>query len=220
MDDNGLLPASIELPRAEPAGLFSRRLAHDREVKRTLLLREATRLFARNGFDATSLGDIGRFAGTRGVVQYYWSAKQDILVELVAGHLRALSEAVVTASVAGTCRGRARLAAIVQAYVGAARHGAEAHRVLLHEQRFLPPAMRDDLRAQRRYLRQPFEDAMAEAVPAAAVLPDARKAAALSLLGLLDGQVQWLQEGRAITPAAMSAASVAMALAGLRELLK
>jgi AcrR family transcriptional regulator len=71
-------------PEAESNPLHD--LTH--EERRTLFLETAARLFGRNGYANTSVGDIAAELGfTKGVYYYYWSTKREIVEEI---HNRAL----------------------------------------------------------------------------------------------------------------------------------
>jgi len=76
-----------------------RRLA---EESKSRILEAATALFARNGFDRTSLADVGEAAGvSRGLPTYFFETKER-LYTAVAERLRDQVQALVRDSVAGS----------------------------------------------------------------------------------------------------------------------
>ena len=196
-----------------PEGMFRPQRAPDFEQKQAQLRNTAARLFVERGVQNTALDDVGRIVGcSERTVRRYFLHKHGLLVEIVTLHMLALVEAVGGAAQAPL---RTRLAAIAAAYLGAARAGRDAHRILRHQLHELPDAARADMRVRQRWLRLPIEDTLAMLRPAA---PEtARKAACLSFLATLDAAAEWLREG-ALAEADIARAAAAMALAALRAL--
>jgi len=72
------------------------------EESKTRILDAAAGLFARNGFDRTSLADVGEAAGvSRGLPSYFFGSKEQ-LYAAVTERLREQVQAIVKASVAAT----------------------------------------------------------------------------------------------------------------------
>ncbi|MBL4870743.1 MAG: TetR/AcrR family transcriptional regulator [Robiginitomaculum sp.] len=71
---------------------MARPQAQDYDHKRQLILNEATRLFAQNGFHATSVTDIADACATsKSRLYHYFTSKEQVLYEILRGHAQSLS---------------------------------------------------------------------------------------------------------------------------------
>jgi AcrR family transcriptional regulator len=72
------LPARRDRRRQEPTALYRER--------RKVILDAAAATFRESGYELTNIGDIGKRAGVdRASVYYYFSTKEEILIELISG---------------------------------------------------------------------------------------------------------------------------------------
>lgn len=101
-----------------------------RDVK-TCILTEATRLFARQGFGATSVREVVAAAGvTKPALYYYFSSKEALYLEVVGTQVRLL-ERVVSESLRGAGAPLERVAAFVDGYVNAGLASPDGVRVMM-----------------------------------------------------------------------------------------
>jgi AcrR family transcriptional regulator len=143
----------------EPAG--SARASASRPVKERLL-RVATRLFARNGFEGTSVQDIVDAAGvTKGAMYHYYGSKDDLLYEvyhqLLTLQTSRLNDIVKSS---GTPQERLRAAAID--VVTSSLDNLDDMIVFFRSLHMLPEDRQTQIRAERRAYHEQFKSLVDE----------------------------------------------------------
>ncbi|MFE9322610.1 TetR/AcrR family transcriptional regulator [Nocardia sp. NPDC052278] len=156
--------------------------------------RAALALFTERGYPATSMGDIGARVGIRGPSLYkHVSSKQQLLVEIMTGTMRALLDAHREA-VSSTEDPVLRLRRATEAHVRYhARHRLEAF-VGNREIRSLDESNASVVRALRREYADGFRVLIAEGVRAGAFRVQSERLAAYAILDLGMGLSAWYRE--------------------------
>jgi len=127
---------------------------------RTRILREATRLFAANGYDATPIQAVAAAAGvTRPTLVYHFGSKEG-LRDAVLTELLAHWQAELPRLMAAVTKGGPRLDALLDALFGWFRQEPALARLLLREMLDRPEDMGNRLRAGL----QPWTSLLVEAI--------------------------------------------------------
>jgi AcrR family transcriptional regulator len=136
----------------------------DYDKRRDAIVTMAAALYARHGFQGTSVSKLAKACDTsKSLIYHYFPAKDDILYAVMAEHLDALTDAAEAATASGStdARLRALTVAFMRLYAGAQNH----HKVLLNELDNLPPERRADVVAKQRRIIAAAESVIAEIAP-------------------------------------------------------
>ncbi|WP_420855866.1 TetR/AcrR family transcriptional regulator [Thermoactinospora rubra] len=132
------------------------------EPVRQRLLSEATRLFAEQGFESTSVQEIVVAAGvTKGAMYHYFDSKDDLLHEIYARVLRMQMDRLTQiADGPGTVAERLfRAAADV---VATTTENLDDSKIFFRSMHLLAPQTQKTVRAERRRYHERFRDLVAE----------------------------------------------------------
>jgi AcrR family transcriptional regulator len=145
----------------ESAG--SGRASAGRPVKERLL-RVATRLFARNGFEGTSVQDIVDAAGvTKGAMYHYYGSKDDLLYE-VYHQLLTMQTTRLSDIVKGSGTPEERLRAAAIDVVVSSLDNLDDMIVFFRSLHMLPEDRQTQIRAERRAYQDQFKTLVEEGV--------------------------------------------------------
>ncbi|HXW88720.1 MAG TPA: TetR/AcrR family transcriptional regulator [Streptosporangiaceae bacterium] len=130
------------------------------------LLRVATRLFARNGFEGTSVQDIVDAAGvTKGAMYHYYGSKDDLLYE-VYHQLLTLQTTRLTDIVKGSGSAEDRLRAAAIDVVESSLANLDDLIVFFRSLHMLPADRQTQVRAERRAYHDQFRGLVEEGMAA------------------------------------------------------
>jgi AcrR family transcriptional regulator len=147
----------------ESAG--SARASAPRPVKERLL-RVATRLFARHGFESTSVQDIVDAAGvTKGAMYHYYGSKDDLLYE-VYHQLLTMQTSRLTEIVKGQGSTEERLRAAAVDVVVSSLENLDELIVFFRSLHMLPEDRQTQVRAERRAYQDQFRGLVEEGMSA------------------------------------------------------
>jgi len=176
---------------------MARPLAADHFEKRGAILKQAAELFAKHGYDRASVAMIAAASGvSKALLFHYWRDKEELLFDVLAGHLQKLVE---IARGATAMRGPAgeRLATLAFLLLDAYRDADAVHRVQIACLSLLPPARQDALKALERALVAEAAALIAEAHPA--VGPRLLKPLTMSFFAMLNWHYLWHREDGPLT---------------------
>jgi AcrR family transcriptional regulator len=143
----------------------SGRAGSGRPVKERLL-RVATRLFARHGFEGTSVQDIVDAAGvTKGAMYHYYGSKDDLLYE-VYHQLLTMQMSRLTDIVKGTGTAEERLRAAAIDVVESSLANLDDMIVFFRSLHMLPDDRQTQVRAERRAYHDQFRGLVEEGMAA------------------------------------------------------
>ncbi len=171
-------------------------VADDRRTK--TIYRQAAEVIHKQGFDATSMGDIANAVDlTKGGLYYYIKGKQSLLYAIMVEALEELEKQVIAPAARETDPER-RLAALVSGHVRLVLHDTALMTILATERDALDEEHRAKLTAHKDdypgMLRECIERILARQSPAPNIDP---AVAAHSLHGMIHWVVRWQRsEGR------------------------
>ena len=167
----------------------------DYEAKRQRLLEVAAPLFARHGYDRTSLSMIGAAAGVaKSLVYHYYRDKDAVLADLLRRHLEELVAAVEAASSPDERPPERRLADMAVALLEHYRNADAEHEVQIAHLKLLPEPVRNELYALERRLVRLFADTLVAVEPVLAGDRRHVKPLVMSLFGMLNWAFLWFRE--------------------------
>ena len=179
--------------------------ADDYGDKKQSILDRAATLFARKGFELTTMVDVATACGTsKSHLYHYFPGKEDLLFEIVREHITGQA-AELSAIVDLPLPAEERFERYVSAFVKRAAHSRDEHLVLMNDLKFLPPAQRKQVRKLETQLVDLMIGLLKEINPAL-MLPDKVQAPyAMLLFGMIIWTFTWYQKSGAISPAELAA---------------
>lgn len=207
--------------RSLPRGRQSRargelRSRKPREERWLEILNVAARIFAKRGYDATSLEEIAVELGIlKGSLYYYINTKRDLLAHLLRdAHEKGLNNIRPIAE--GEGNSISRLARMIRAHVNYVCTDRDRTAVFLHERKWLTPEQRvkylGDEHAYRRLFVRVIEEGQAERL----IRPDLdAKLIALCLMSSVNSVYDWYNPAGGQTPEAIGDMYVLSWLSGV-----
>jgi len=191
----------------------------DYEAKRRRILEVAAPLFARHGYDRTSLAMIGAAAGVaKSLVYHYYRDKDAVLADLLRRHLEELLAAVEAAAAPDARPAARRLADMAVALLEHYRNADAEHEVQIAHLKLLPEPVREELYALERRLVRLFTDALVAAVPGLAGDRRHLKPLVMSLFGMLNWAFLWFREDGPMDRRSYAELATRLVLRGAEEL--
>jgi AcrR family transcriptional regulator len=176
---------------------MARTQAEDYEEKRSAIRDSAATLFAQKGFAAASTAEIARASGvSKSLIYHYYTAKEDILFDLMSAHVRELL-AVVSEHGGDDPEAAFRLLTrrLLARYVGA----AAKQKVLLDELQSLPENRRRAIKETQRAIIAHVEDALCAARPALRADRKLLRIKAMLYFGMLNWTHTWFNPNGAVS---------------------
>lgn len=170
---------------------MARTIARDHDEKRGQILATAARVFAREGFDRASMSQLAAACGiSKANIYHYYDSKDALLFDILDTHLSALRDRIAAVDGSGMTP-EAHLRAVVEEILLAYRGADDEHRVQIAAISFLPEADQEVLRGYQRDLVRQVSGILARLAPGLAADPAARRAATMSLFGMLNWFYMW-----------------------------
>ncbi|MGW2824358.1 TetR/AcrR family transcriptional regulator [Streptomyces sp. NPDC001443] len=176
----------------------------DYEVRRQKIIDIAAQLFARQGYAATSVNDVGRAAGlAKGALYYYIGSKESLLVEIqsrvmvpLMGRAREISELDTPALL--------RLRLLSESLLTIIFHRLDHIWVYEHDYRSLSGLQLEMLLEQRAEFERLVSDLLSEASEQGSLQPVQSRLATLQFLNLHHHTYQWVRTDGPWDPAFLS----------------
>lgn len=178
---------------------MARQRAEDHDEKRRAILGRAAELFARHGYDRTSIAALAEAAGiSKALFYHYWRDKEALLFDVLAGHLSHLVELARGAT--GTVRPPADKLELLAAMLLEAYRDADAvHQVQITCLRLLSPERQAALKAMERELVEAAAGMIAALNAEAAADRRLLMPLTMSFFGMLNWHHLWHREGRGLS---------------------
>lgn len=173
---------------------MARPRAADYDGKRKAILDRSAKLFAKNGYDRTSMAEVaGACRVSKALLYHYYVNKDELLFDILKSHLDDLIASV--RSVDAVLPPRERLRALVGALLDAYKDADHQHKIQINELSKLVPAKRQQLIALERELVQVFSAAIGAVNKTVGASPRLLKPVTMSLFGMLNWHYMWFREG-------------------------
>jgi len=194
---------------------LARTQAPDFEERRTRIVERAAELYAGRGFLGASLSDLAEACSTsKSLIYHYFASKEDILFEVMHGHVSALLEDAERV-VKGEGTARDKLTAITHAFIALYVGAAARHKVLLNELNNLPPDRRAEVVGIQRKLIAIVENLIGAITPSLARPNPLARPAAMLYFGMINWTHTWLNPGGRVEPERIAALAVEIFLDGI-----
>jgi TetR/AcrR family transcriptional regulator len=168
--------------------------AADYDGKRRAILDRSAKLFAKNGYDRTSMSEVAAACRvSKALLYHYYVNKDELLFDILRAHLEDLIGAV--RAVDETPAPRERLRALIGALLEAYRNADQQHKIQINELSKLPAAKRQQLIALERELVSIFSSAIGAVNKKIGASPRLLKPVTMSLFGMLNWHYMWFREG-------------------------
>ena len=176
---------------------MARTQAADYDERRDRILDQAAILYAGTGFHGCSIADLAAACGmSKSLLYHYFSSKEDILFEIMAGHVGALSE--VADAVAPEPDPATRLRRLTHDFMELYRDASAYHKVLVNDLDKLPEERRREIVATERALVDVVDRTVAELSPHLAAHAEERRAAAMLYFGMINWTHTWYDPAGAL----------------------
>src|SRR5438477_2618362 len=179
---------------------MARTQAADFEERRAGIVEHAARLFAECGFLGASIADLAEACETsKSLIYHYYDSKEDILLDVMHSHVRALldaAEEISAREIVAAEKLRALTLAFVRLYVGAAAR----QRVLLNELQRLSKEQRAIVIGIQRQLIAIVEDLLAAMRPELVAHAAMKAPAAMLWFGMINWMHTWLDPQGPVAP--------------------
>jgi len=183
---------------------MARKRAPTFEAQREDILAAAARLFAEQGFPATSMNQVAEACGVaKPTLYHYFQDKQDLLAQICDGHVHALLKLVEEVK-AQQLVPDVQLRTLIERFTRAYASAQAQHRVLTSEIKFLADAERERLLDVERQVVGEFAAALSLVRPE---LFDARlhKPLTMLLFGMINWTFTWLRPDGELSHEALAA---------------
>ena len=191
--------------------------ADDYHDKERSILDQAAALFARQGFDATTMLEVAKACGTsKSHLYHYFLGKEDLLFEVVREHITQQA-AELTAIVALPLPAEARFTQFVDLFVQGAARSRHQHLVLMNDLKYLPEPRREQVRELESRLVAMMIGLLTEMNPALMAEPPVQAPYAMLLFGMIIWTFTWYQPSGAIRPAELAERISQLFLGGFRD---
>lgn len=194
---------------------MARTQAPDYDERREAIVVAGAALFAREGFDGTSVSALAKRCKTsKSLIYHYFASKEDILYEVMISHVRALdaaARAVMAEKIAPDRRLRELTHRFMSLYVGA----ADRHKVLLNDLHRLPKGRRNEIVEVQRGLIELARTLFVELAPSLKRKRAQSVALAMLYFGAINWTHTWFDPGKAVSAGALAEMAVDMTLGGL-----
>ncbi|ARQ00652.1 TetR/AcrR family transcriptional regulator [Pseudorhodoplanes sinuspersici] len=189
----------------------------DHDIKRRAILAQSAGLFAKNGFDRTSMAEVAAACGvSKALLYHYYVGKETLLFDILREHLQALIDAVN--AVDRSLEPRVRLRGLVGALLEAYRDADHEHKIQINEMSKLPEDRHEALVGMERELVAVFAEAIADALPAIARSKELLKPVTMSLFGMLNWHYMWFREQGVMSREAYADLATTVLLEGAQAL--
>lgn len=170
---------------------MARTIAKDHGDKRAQIRSVAASIFARDGFDRTSMNQIADACGiSKANIYHYYRGKDALLFDLLDGYLSELRDRVLAAddpSLSPEDRFRTAVREVLRAYQGADDH----HRVQVSGLSPLPEEQRAILRDYQRELVTHMSSILRDIAPQHLTNKERLRGTTMSVFGMLNWYFMW-----------------------------
>lgn len=164
--------------------------------KRTAIVELAISAFAKEGYQSTSLRDIGDSAGmTAASFYYHFPSKEDLLRHIIVGAMDRLAE-IMMRELSNDDGLEARFRSVLHAHILFTYENADETKIIADESRFLSPANFEPIRARHLAILNIYRN-LIEGMQRAKLMPESDVTiSAFLILSTINGFVRWFRPGR------------------------
>jgi AcrR family transcriptional regulator len=189
---------------------LARTQAADYEQRREAIVDHAARLFARRGFDGSSVADLAKACDTsKSLIYHYYPSKEDILYAVMSSHIDQLVADVDAVLLRGGTASE-QLDALIHAFMTHYVGAADRQKVLLNELDSLPAEQRAAIVARQRRVIDAAQALLVALDPELGLDPARARAKTMLLFGMINWTHTWYDPAGPIPPAQIADMALAM----------
>jgi AcrR family transcriptional regulator len=189
---------------------LARTQAADYEQRREAILDQAAQLFARRGFNGSSVADLAQACQTsKSLVYHYYPSKEDILYAVMSSHIDQLV-VDVDEVLAQPGDAAAHLDALIHAFMAHYVGAADRQKVLLNELDSLPAEQRGTIVARQRRVIDATQALLVALDPSLDNDPSRARAKTMLLFGMINWTHTWYDPAGPVSPAEIADMALAM----------
>lgn len=179
--------------------------ADDYDDKRQSILDQAAALFARKGFEGSTMIEVAQACGaSKSHLYHYFARKEDLLFEIVRVHITAQLDELETA-VNQALPAEERFDRYVETFVARGANSRNEHLVLMNDIKFLPDAQRREVRKLENRIVDLLVGVLHEINPELMPARSPRGPYAMLLFGMIIWTFTWYEKSGAIPPRELAA---------------
>jgi AcrR family transcriptional regulator len=191
--------------------------ADDYDEKRQSILDHAAALFARKGFEGSTMIEVAHACGTsKSHLYHYFSRKEDLLFEIVRVHITAQLDELDTV-VNQALPAEERFSRYVETFVARGATSRNEHLVLMNDIKFLPDAQRLEVRGLENRIVDLLVGVLHEINPELTPARSPRGPYAMLLFGMIIWTFTWYEKSGAIPPRELAARISQLFMHGFKE---
>jgi AcrR family transcriptional regulator len=196
---------------------LARTQAADYDDRRDAIVSKAAELYGQRGFLGSSIADLAEACGmSKSLLYHYFSSKEDILFEIMDGHVTALGQIAV--SVRDEADPQKRLFRLTEEFMALYVPASNRHKVLLNDLDKLPPQRRKIIIAEQRVLLDAVDAVLMEISETLANKPRERRAAIMIYFGMINWTHTWFDPKGALGAGEIAKLAVNIFLKGVLNL--
>lgn len=194
---------------------MARTQAADYDERKAAIVDAAALLYALRGFNGASVADLAeRCRTSKSLIYHYYQSKEDILFDVMIGHVQALDEAAREIA-AGAGDAAEKLRALAHAFMALYVGAADRHKVLLNELDNLDDARRAEIVKTQRGLIETVRRLLVEIEPKLKKHSGESFAAAMLFFGMINWTHTWFDAKGPVSADAIADMAVDVVLGGL-----
>lgn len=196
---------------------MARTQAADYDERKAAIVDAAASLYALRGFNGASVADLAeRCRTSKSLIYHYYQSKEDILFDVMIGHVQALDEAAREIA-AGAGDAAEKLRALAHAFMALYVGAADRHKVLLNELDNLDDARRAEIVKTQRGLIETVQALLVEIEPKVKKRNGESLAAAMLFFGMINWTHTWFDAKGPVSADAIADMAVDVVLGGLAK---
>lgn len=196
---------------------LARTQAADYDDRREAIVSKAAELYGQSGFLGSSIANLAEACGmSKSLLYHYFSSKEDILFEIMDGHVAALGQ--IAASVRDVVDPRKRLLCLTREFMELYVPASHRHKVLLNDLDKLPAQRRKIIIAEQRVLLDAVDAILIELSETLAKKDRERRAAVMIYFGMINWTPTWFDPKGALDSNQIAKLSVNIFLKGVMNL--
>jgi AcrR family transcriptional regulator len=197
---------------------LARTQAADYDDRRDAIVAKAAELYGQFGFLGSSIADLAEACGmSKSLLYHYFSSKEDILFEVMDGHVTALGR-VAEGVRDEEADPKERLSRLTQGFMALYVNASSRHKVLLNDLDKLPAHRRKTIIVEQRALVDAVDAMVADLSPLLAKKPRERRAATMIYFGMINWTHTWFDPKGPLGAADIAKLAVDIFLKGVLHL--
>ena len=196
---------------------MARTQAADYDERREAIVAKAAELYGQSGFLGSSIADLAEACGmSKSLLYHYFSSKEDILFEIMDGHVAALGQ--IAARTRDEVDPHKRLLRLTEEFLTLYVPASNRHKVLLNDLDKLPAQRRKIIIAEQRVLLDAVDAILVEISDTLAKKPRERRAVVMIYFGMINWTHTWFDPKGALHSGEIAKLSVSIFLKGVLDL--